>query len=356
VRVSGPQPALSVIVPAHQAENVIARSLAALRASDLPRENWELIVVDDASTDTTAQVAGRYADRVLRIRGVAGGPAAARNRGAEAARGEVLVFVDADVCVHSDALGRFAELFAQHPEFHAVFGLYDTAPSAAGLVSQYRNLLHHYVHARNAGEAETFWAGCGAVRKCAFSRVGGFDHQRYSRPQIEDIELGYRLRAAGYRILLSSRIQGTHLKRWSVGSLVVTDLFDRAIPWMRLLLRPGHASRRPTLNVRPMERACTALTGAGVAAIGGAVVLRSAILGYAGVLSLTAVILANAPLLGWFARQRGWRFAAKTIPLRIVYYLISGTGVGIAWVQHLLAVEPARKGRATLNASEFAGD
>ena len=82
------------------------------------------------------------------------------------------------------------------------------------MVSQYRNLLHHFVHQEGNPEASTFWAGCGAVRRAAFDAVAGYDEARFRRPSIEDIELGYRLRRAGYRIRLDRDLQCTHLKRW----------------------------------------------------------------------------------------------------------------------------------------------
>ncbi len=71
-------------------------------------------------------------------------------------RGKLLIFVDSDVCVHPDTLRRFVDTFEANPHTAAVFGSYDTTPPAAGLASQYRNLMHHYVHQRHSGEAETF--------------------------------------------------------------------------------------------------------------------------------------------------------------------------------------------------------
>ena len=203
-------PYLSVIVPAYQGAPVLPAVLEAIRASDLPRDQWELIVVDDASTDATAQVAARHADRVLSLPGRPHGPGHARNRGVEASRGTWVVFIDADVVVHSDTLRLIAAIARTEHEVDAIFGAYDDAPPAPQFISQYRNLLHRYTHQVGAGEAETFWAGCGAVRTRAFVAVGGFDEARYPRPQIEDIELGYRLRDQGGRILLRPEIQGTH--------------------------------------------------------------------------------------------------------------------------------------------------
>jgi glycosyltransferase involved in cell wall biosynthesis len=324
-----------VVVPAHDAAALLPTSLGALRASDLPSEAWELIVVDDASGDDTAAVAERHADRVLRLPAPARGPAYARNHGAAAARGEILVFVDADVCVHPDALRRFAELFAREPDVAAAFGAYDTRPAAGGLVSQYRNLLHHYVHSESAGDAETFWAGCGAVRARVFTAAGMFDARRYPRPQIEDIELGHRLRALGHRIVLRPDIQGTHLKRWTLAGMVTTDLRDRGVPWMRLLLQRRGEPRRDTLNIRRAEKVYTALVGVALAATVAAawggprwLVLAAA--------CVAAVIGGNARLYLWFARQRGWAFALQTVPLRMLYYALNGVSAAAGWLAHAL--------------------
>src|SRR5690349_17222010 len=127
--------------------------------------------------------------------------------------------------------------FAGDPALVAVFGAYDDDPRHPGLTSRYRNLLHHHVHSGAAGEAETFWAGLGAIRREAFEAAGGFDAERFPQPSIEDIELGARLRRGGARIVLDPSIRGRHLKAWTPWSMVRTDLTRRGIPWTRLLLR-----------------------------------------------------------------------------------------------------------------------
>ena len=162
----------SVIVPAHQAALLLPDTLAALVASTLPRERWELIVVDDASRDATSETARRWADNVITLHGEPMGPGGARNAAAATAQGTWLVFIDADVRVHRDTLQRIADAVRREPGLTAVFGSYDAHPAAPGLLSEYRNLLHRYVHLRGAGEAETFWAGCGAVRRETFESAG----------------------------------------------------------------------------------------------------------------------------------------------------------------------------------------
>src|SRR3712207_5284656 len=141
------------------------------------------------------------------------GHAAARNIGAGRAGGDVLVFIDADVLVHPDAFTRIRAAFGEDPSLAALFGSYDDRVGESDPVSGFRNMLHREVHVAAAGEAQTFWAGLGAVRRDVFLKAGGFDAARYSRPAIEDIELGLRISDAGCRIGLDPDIQGTHLKR-----------------------------------------------------------------------------------------------------------------------------------------------
>jgi glycosyltransferase involved in cell wall biosynthesis len=329
-------PTLSVIVPAHAAERLLPDTLGALRASRLPRPEWELIVVDDASADGTAAVAEEFADRVIRLVGKPSGPGGARNAGAAEASGEWLVFIDADVRVHSDTLDRFLEATRRHPDAVAIFGAYDDRPEARGIVSEFRNLLHRYVHMRGAGEASTFWAGCGAVRRDAYEAVGGFDTDRFPRPQIEDIELGYRLRDRGGSIILDPDISGTHLKRWTFGAMVRTDVRDRGIPWMRLLLeRRGRTA--VSLNAGGFEQAKVAVMGMALAALFLAVVLAGTRLLVVSVVAMGMVTLANWPAHRWFATVRSPGFALATAPLLLVYYASSAVAAAAGVVAHLWA-------------------
>ncbi len=334
------RPLLSVIVPAHQGAKVLPQSLEALQASDLPRDCWELIVVDDASTDETPVVAAPYANAVVRLPGKPHGPSYARNRGFEVCRGEVAVFIDADVCVHPDTLRRFAWAFAREPDVAAVFGSYDSRPPAPGLVSQYRNLLHHYVHQQNAGDAETFWAGCGAVRSAAFADAGMYDEWHFSRPQIEDIELGHRIRALGKRILLRPDIQCKHLKSWNLRNMVTTDFHDRGVPWMRLLIQQGSLGTMHVLNLKRVEKLKTGLTGLAFLAV-----LAAALLGDAGLLLLAAaclvpVLVTGLPLFKFFACERGLGFMLMVIPLHLLHYLLNCVSATWGWALHHLIGPP----------------
>jgi hypothetical protein len=218
---------MSLIVPATGAPPTLERCLEGIRQSSDPPE--EAIVVTEP---------------------LEAGPAAARNAGAAQATGEILVFVDADVIVHRDALARIRAAFAQDPSLTALFGSYDDAPGAPGAVSGFRNLLHHHVHQQAAGPAETFWAGLGAIRRQAFFGAGGFDEVRFPRASIEDVELGMRLVAREAQIRLDPDIQGTHLKRWTLLGMLRTDFARRGVPWVSLLLRSRTMPRHLNLGWR----------------------------------------------------------------------------------------------------------
>ena len=78
-------------------------------------------------------------------------------------------------------LASVAEDFTENPDIAAVFGSYDDEPAEKNFLSQYKNLVHHYVHQQSSSEAVTFWAGCGAIRKEIFFSVGGFDGKKYAQ-------------------------------------------------------------------------------------------------------------------------------------------------------------------------------
>jgi GT2 family glycosyltransferase len=333
---------LSVIVPAYNNASELSQCLWALRAA--ADAETELIVIDDASADDLSSVAANSGARFLRLTRNAG-PAAARNHGARCARGQVLFFVDADVVVADDAIRRVQTIFHRHRDIAAVFGSYDSNPAARGLISQYRNLLHHFVHQTGRIQASTFWAGCGAVRRAAFERVGGFDERSFSRPSIEDIELGRRLCRAGYRILLDRSLQGTHLKRWTLWTVIRTDIFHRAIPWSRLILDDREAP--DDLNLQPHQRLSVGLTGLTGLFYAASLLRLELLLPALG--CTAAIVVINRDLFAFFRRVRGTIFATACVPLHLLYYVCCGIGYQYAWVLSILETAAAgRRARAGL--------
>ncbi len=243
---------VSIVMALYQARHWLPRVLPPLLEAKERGDVLEVLVVDDGSTDGGPEYCREQGARVLSSGGRLG-PGGARNAGVAAARGDVVLFVDSDVVMRPDVPTIVKDAFERDPECVAVFGSYDDEPGDDGVVSQYLNLRHHYIHHRGNEQASTFWAGCGAVDREAMLAVEGFDAERYPYPSIEDIELGYRLIRRGGRIVLRKDMLCTHLKRWTLRNMVFTDVVRRAIPWTRLMLRPDYEVS--DLNVGPAERA-----------------------------------------------------------------------------------------------------
>jgi glycosyltransferase involved in cell wall biosynthesis len=246
------------IVPARDAAATLPQCLAALGASKTPAA--DIILFDDASRDDTAAIARGSGARVLSNPDQAVGPGLARNNAARQAKSDWLLFVDSDVAIHPDAIGHLLEA-VNGEGVVAAFGSYDASPPAPGIASRYANLRHHYIHQQSPAFASTFWAGLGMVRRDAFVAAGGFS-KAYGRPSIEDIELGGRLIARGGRIRVGPHALGTHLKQWSVLQLWRTDIFQRALPWARLIAE-GRSSDSG-LNGSTRERAGAVLANLAV--------------------------------------------------------------------------------------------
>lgn len=224
---------LSVVVPVFNGSAYLSRCLAHIRACSYPY--LECIVADDGSTDDSADIAKAFGCTVVSTGGRRG-PAFARNLAVRSATGKLLVFIDADVCVNPSAFDRLLCAFRDDDTLEAIIGSYDDEPGASGLLSQYRNLMHCYVHQHGKRRASTFWTGFGAIRRATFLEAGGFD-ESYARPSVEDIELGYRLFKSGVRLALDPAITVKHLKRWTLPDIIRTDILDRGIPWAELIVR-----------------------------------------------------------------------------------------------------------------------
>lgn len=331
---------ISVIVPLHGGGSASRRCLLGLHSA-APAADEVIVVVDGWADDETIELARQLGMSVLKLE-PRGGPAQARNHGAAAARGEILLFIDSDVEVMRGTIGQVARCFGQRPGVAAIIGSYDDSPSDPGFLSQYRNLLHHYVHQNAHEEGSTFWGACGGIRRRVFFELGGFD-EGYDIPCIEDIELGQRLKQSGHRIALIKTIQVKHLKRWAAFSMLQTDLFRRALPWTQLILRTGQL--QDDLNTDRASRIKVMFAFSSILMIGlGLATGQVAVGGSIGLLFLLALLTADRRLLSFFRAKRGYRFALQAIPWLLTFYIYSGIGFLMGVLAHYLG----RAGRARM--------
>jgi GT2 family glycosyltransferase len=309
-----------VVVPVHAGGAAFGRCLAHLY--ELRPPPLEIIVVEDGEPWPGAYPAGVRVERLAGRRG----PAAARNRGAALTRGDILLFVDADVLVPPTAVAAVAETLDDE-RIDAVIGSYDRHPAAPGFVSQFKNLAHRFVHQQAREDGATFWGACGAIRKSRFDALGGFD-ESFATPSIEDIELGMRLVRGGGRVRVRKDLEVTHLKRWTLAGLIRTDVLERAVPWSALLLREGRIP--DDLNVSRRARAAVALTALVALALAMAP-FSPAALWAAGAAAVTLLAL-DWRLWRYFAVERGWAFVPGAVAMQWLYYAYSGAAFGWVWL------------------------
>lgn len=294
---------------------------AAVRPGD------EIIVVADGESDGAYRIAPNFGATVIKLE-QNGGPARARNIGAKSAKGDILYFVDADCTVRPDALSIIESVFTHEPDVAAMIGSYDDTPYHTTFISQYKNLLHHYVHQKGSTEASTFWGACGAIKREIFLAAGGFT-ESYTRASIEDIELGYRLTSANYRIRLVKELQITHMKRWDAIGLIKTEVMLRGEPWTKLLWKQmWHCGKvAADLNLDAKHR---------YSLINSAALIAGIIAGF----WLPWFWLATLPLLGiyfslnsgvlkFFYQKRGLKFMLGAALWRFIYDLYCW--VGFLW-------------------------
>jgi GT2 family glycosyltransferase len=344
-----PTPRVSIVVPVVHGDDHFRACLASVGRLDPPCA--DLVVAVDGGDGAAAALARAHGARVV-VLPARGGPARARNAAARVAAGDILFFVDADVTLRPDAIGRVLAAFADHPGHAAIVGSYDDEPAATNFLSKYKNLAHRVVHQTSRDEACAFWSACGALRREAFVRVGGYD-ERYTRSSIEDIELGSRLLASGERIRRIKSLEVTHLKRWTLAGLLRSEIFDRAVPWTRLILASG--SMPDDLNLRWSGRigvlAACALGASLVASVWFAWARLAA------VLFAVLEVLIDARLARSLHRAHGVVFAARALAWQWVHYLCCAAGLGLGLAMHFLRVDrrplptPVRQ-----RASPVAGD
>jgi glycosyltransferase involved in cell wall biosynthesis len=222
------KPFISVVIPTHNRLVLLKQTLACLAQQSYPSDRYEVIVVDNGSEDGTADYLRQLADqgRLHYIRQRPLGPAVARNVGARAACGEVVVFTDDDCLPEAGWLAALAESYipGATPLAVAVGGRVENVSDGHWLHRFYaaQGNRHRANHLERPAYLDTANA---SFRRSVFLAVGGFS-EHFSRPCGEDVDLGFRLVAAGYELHTDSQAVVWHVGRTSLWGMM-RQSFDR---------------------------------------------------------------------------------------------------------------------------------
>jgi hypothetical protein len=327
---------LSVIVYARNSSATLGAVLGAIRASDLPRESYEIIVVDDSSADSSVVIAARHADTVVKLSGKGSGPAYSRNRGVELARGQVVAFVDPDVVVQRDTLTRMLAILADHPDVDAVSASRDDNSGARNFVSQYWNLLLRFGEQRYAGRCAQFAPGCGAVRRRTFLSAGMYDEWRFATACLEGVELGERLLGAGSSVLLNSELNVTHLKEWDLGQ-VCQEVWRRSNLLARSLGYSRISVLAPSDVVFTLGRTLVTAAAVLVTLMLAAAFVPPPRIGAEAALALLVLLVTNLQVHRYYAKARGIGFAAMSAPIHVLIQGVAAAALCTGWsLRHLM--------------------
>lgn len=302
----------SVVVPVlartAAAHDDLARCVAALlAASPAP---MEIVVVDDGSPRPVEVPPG-----IRVVRQANAGPAAARNAGADATTGEVIVFVDADIVVPPDTFARLDEGFGAVGDTAAIWGTVTAAHPHPGVVSRYKNHTHRHFTLLQPHETRHLTTMLAAVRREVFEGVGGFD-TRLTTVSVEDVEFGRSLFERGDRVVIDKELQAEHRHLFTLRGALRNDFHKARNHARTTLTRRLRGDRSVALDGPGERRQLRYLLGVpiGVGAVAAAVTGRWSL-----AFGLGAALVAwEADLFGYLRRQEGLRFAVLCVPLMAV--------------------------------------
>lgn len=260
-------PVVSIVVPTFNRRSSLRRLLEGLSLQTYPHTQFEVIVVDDGSTDGTVTFAREW-DASFRLHvfeQAHAGPAGARNRGVTEAAGELILFLDDDVMPLPDLVAAHVATHAAEPNAVVIGPMSPPGEwSRPAWVRWEEEKLQEQYQAMLQGmwscSARQFYTGNASLARARFLEAGGFD---VAFLRAEDVELGYRLDAHGARFVFNAAADVLHFASrsfdswcrspYQYGRYDVVMQRDKGQPTLDQATREFHA--RHTLN-RIMLRVC----------------------------------------------------------------------------------------------------
>lgn len=305
---------VSIIIPMYNASSYIESCLSSI--SNQTINNFEVVLVDDCSTDDTVQKAQSYPFKIIRLKERLR-PAGVRNHGARNASGNVFVFLDADVSLKPDSIENITRLISE-PDTDAISGIYSEDILQTNLFSQLQNLILVYRYSKLSNSTILTCSFFCAIKRNAFEAVGGYNEKmRY----YEDVEIGHRLTRKGYRCKFDPRLAVTHLKYYNHSGLL-RDYFKKAVVMSNYVKR-GNSIRKILGNGWSLSlKVVNVSTGCILLSIG---LIKISIIQFLFFLIIHSISI--IPLLFYLIKTRGLAFGLKSYVVLLEIFLLSLSGV-----------------------------
>ncbi len=336
-------PLVSVVVPVYNGAATMETVLRAVYASSY--RDFEVVLVDDCSTDDTLEVLDRLRERyphrlVSFERNL--GVSKARNAGAGAARGEIILFIDADCVVQPQTMENCVTALEQGDSI-CVGGAYTIEPWDRGFFNEFQSIYIHYVETK-VEHPDYVATHCMAIRKSTFQEFGGFITDSFigHAASVEDVELSHRLLDAGYRLSRPDNILVQHMFGYDFRKSI-KNAIKKSKYWTMYSLK----NRDVTKDSGAASYELKANVGTQVLNLG--LALAAIVTGrWWLLLPMAALFVVNVAvnyrLLLLMQREKGWRFLAMAMAYYImVYPFIVAYGSGVGTLKYLWEVKLLRR-------------
>ncbi|MEE2822070.1 MAG: glycosyltransferase family 2 protein [Acidobacteriota bacterium] len=305
---------ISVVIPCHNAVRELKLCLEALLENDL--HNVEIIVVDDGSRDSTAQVVKDYtqtAEADLPIRYFAlrqkSGPAVARNKGVMQSRHPFILFLDADIVLTRQSITlirKSLDLYSHRSDIAGVLGSYAEIIPHDDFLTNFKNLSICFLYKSTDTLSPFVHTPICCIRREILNDAGGFDPELKTA---EDFCLGIKLGTQGFRFVIDRCLEGTHLKTHSLLDILKED-------WRRIrdlsTIKLNRSQRRFALRAHRHHRLISLVLPVPIM-LGLFLAAYGPVYGKIALLGFVIFCLCNLSFLLYLKKQRGLGFAVKSI-------------------------------------------
>ncbi len=203
---------ISIVIPVYNSASTLKECLDAIFNSNF--KNFEVIVVSDKSPDDSVNIAKKYSAKIIEL-DENKGPAFARNKGAEMAKGDIILFLDSDVIIETDSLNLIDDEFSSN-NVDGIQGIYSHNPDYKYTATQfYQSYLCYYVWPKEKKYVSTLVTACFGIRKKIFNELNGFD-TKMKNASCEDEKFGYELIKNGFKIVILRNVQVIHRVNYNI--------------------------------------------------------------------------------------------------------------------------------------------